>query len=189
MNDDSDSRSHPLPDGFDTTEMEFRLFEGRFDEFFRSMTIPGESGIAVAWETMAEQLCWSVGRTDGVCRKMLLEGEPFQPFQLIRTTPVTLGEYDRFRSQVDEIPARNGIVSADVLDGEGFWLRWVEPGSEMRLILFNPCQLESEFYQHLGRNLGRLFQRARLERRAVRTIRSITRWFGLRDKAPEAGDH
>lgn len=126
-----------------------------FDETFESMTIPGVLGVAVSRQTNESRFCVAVGRSDRDCRKVRLEGEPYRIVESM-TIPVT--EYDAFVAHIRELQMQNGIVAADVLDGEGFMVKWRAVDGEFRFVLLNPNYLESDRYQRIGTELAALIR-------------------------------
>ncbi len=95
--------------------------EPMFDDAFESMVIQGDVGIAVSKETSDYRLCVSIGKTGDNCMKILLEGEPYR---ITKCEQISQEEYDSFQSLLANLTARNGMVAADVLDGESFMLKW-----------------------------------------------------------------
>ncbi|WP_010582398.1 hypothetical protein [Schlesneria paludicola] len=128
----------------------FPVFENTFD----SMDIPGEIGVAVSRETTESRICLAVGKSKDGCRKYLLEGDPYQ---ITESKVITPDEYDTFISYLEELPARNGMIAADVLDGEGYMVKWRTADHEFRFVLCNPNCLELDYYKRIGTKLAALF--------------------------------
>lgn len=125
------------------------------DEAFHSMAIPGETGFAVLCGTDNSNTCLAIGRSDDVCKKRLLKGNPLV---ISKEIVVTIAEYNAITARLSEIPVLNGMVVADVIDGESYMIKWVGRGVESRFILSNPHELETERYRIIGAVLKAFFK-------------------------------
>ena len=125
-----------------------------FENTFGSMSIPGETGVAVSRETSERRCCVAIGRSTLGYSKTLSEGEPFR---IVKTESITPSEYESLVSLLEALPPRNGMVAAEVLDGESYLFRWLTSECEFRFVLCNPSEIESDYYKNIALKLAQLF--------------------------------
>ena len=122
-----------------------------FADVFSVMRIFGEDGIAVVHENGTIKRGVSVS-IDGDRRTLVRLGE--DPLAVLTIVEISSSDCERVLSIVSQLQPRNGLVAAEVLDGESFFIRWLTSGREYRFVLCNPIELES-CYSEIGEVLRR----------------------------------
>jgi hypothetical protein len=126
---------------------------------FEKMSIPGnERGFAISYNNESKTECIACGLVGNSAIFVSYSGEEFA----VKTRhPISMEDFESLCRALPDVAKRSVAIFEDMLDGEGYMVKWLRGNEKTQLMLCNPRCSEDQAVKQLASRLDSLMNKAR----------------------------